>query len=86
VPRSRKDGNKTRGKNFKTRTLVCYRKVRVVWTQKTMSSWSRTWKTGVKGSRDKTNFISLWFGKMEKKKVCFRLSGSWDPVAAGNTF
>lgn len=80
-PKSRKDGNKTRGKNFKIQKISSYRKVKVVWTQKTMSSGSRTWKTGVKGSKQREDkgdhFISLWFGKMEKK-VCYMLSGSWE--------
>lgn len=47
-------------------TLVCYRKVKVVWTQKTMS---RTWKTGVKGSRDKTKVTILFhYGLVRWKK------------------
>lgn len=70
-PKSRKDGNKTRGKNFKIQKISSYRKVKVVWTQKTMSSGSRTWKTGVKGSREKTKATILYhYGLGRWKKRC----------------
>lgn len=68
---------------------MCYQRSRgpldpeshVEWVEETMG------KRTFKGSRDEaetTIFVSLWFGKVEGGGACFRLSGSWDPVAAEN--
>lgn len=68
---------------------MCYQRSRgpldpeshVEWVEETMGK--RTLKEAEMRQR-KTIFVSLWFGKGEGGGACFRLSGSWDPVAAEN--